>query len=155
VAGLVQPGDRVDIIALTALAKTDPLTGEEKPNVISGYIAQDIEILAVSQRLVKVIPNIDERAKNANEPGLSNPASSASTSGAAAKPDDKAETYEKAISVTLAMKPDDAAKISLIDAMKKDQGQYRLLARQKGDTAQLTGTISWTLDDVIPTPKKK
>lgn len=148
--GLVQPGDRVDILGITVLAKTDPLTGEEKPNVVSGYLVQDAEVLAVSQKIVKSIPNLDLRVKNPQAAG---------TAGAAvapvASPGDKTDSFEKAISVTLALTPEQAAKVALIDAMKDDAGQYRILVRQKGDTNKVTGTQAWTLDETIPDPKKK
>ena len=142
-AGLVQPGDRVDILGITTLTAVDPLTGVERPDTITGIIAQDVEVLAVSQTLVKVIPNTDVKTAGA--------------SGAVAptgKPGEDAATYEKAISITLALTPELAAKVALIDAMKDEQGQYRILPRQKGDSTQLSGGTTWSLEDIFA-PKKK
>ncbi len=145
--GLPQPGDRVDFLAIVSLTRTDPLTGQEKPDVVSGVIAQNVEVLAMSQKLVKTVPKVDSAVPS----GASTPAAVATD----AKPLDDAATYEKAISVTLALPPDLAAKVSLVDAMKKDVGQWRLLVRQKGDTSELTGATQWTYDDLFSTTKKK
>jgi hypothetical protein len=68
--------------------------------------------------------------------------------------DDKTSTYEKAISITLALPPDLAAKVALVDAMKDDVGQYRILPRQKGDARPLSGTVTWSYDDIFPSKKK-
>src|SRR4029079_227749 len=58
-AGLPQPGDRVDILGITTFVTTDPLRGVQKPDVIAGYIAQDVEFLAVAQSVVKTVPKVD------------------------------------------------------------------------------------------------
>lgn len=150
-AGLPQPGDRVDVLAITTLTRTDPLTGQDRPDVVAGYMAQDVEVLAVAQSLVKTIPNLD--AKKANADGTVGAAGAAAVVPAA-KPGEAADTYEKSISITLALPPDLAAKVALLDAIKDDVGQYRILPRQKGDAAPITGTQSWTYDDIFP-PKKK
>lgn len=149
-AGLPQPGDRVDVLAITTLTRTDPLTGQERPDVVAGYMAQDVEVLAVSQSLVKTIPNLDARTKAGN--GTADSAAPLAVSSV--NQDDKGATYEKSISITLALMPDLAAKIALVDAMKDDVGQYRILPRQKGDTQPLSGTILWTYDDIFPAKKK-
>jgi Flp pilus assembly protein CpaB len=142
-AGLVQPGDRVDVIGITTLSKTDPLTGQEKPDVLSGVIAQDVEVLAVAQSIVRVVPNLDQRAKQAS--GATNTAGSPLGDGA---------TYEKSISVTLALTPEAAAKVALIDALKDDVAQYRLIVRQKGDGTPIAGRVTWSLEDVFDTKKR-
>lgn len=147
-AGLPQPGDRVDVLAITTLTRTDPLTGQERPDVVAGYMAEDIEVLAVSQTLVKKITNVDAKAKAAAD-GSTSAAPVSSTAD-----DDKVSTYEKAISITLALPPDLAAKVALVDAMKDEAGQYRLLPRQKGDSKPLSGTITWSYDDIFPSKKK-
>ena len=149
-AGLPQPGDRVDVLAITTLVRTDPLSGQERPDVVAGYMAQDIEVLAVAQSLVKTIPNLDAKKASAN--GTAAPTGAAAV--AVTKPGDTGETYEKSISITLALLPDLAAKVALLDAMKDDVGQYRILPRQKGDTTQITGTQTWTYDDLFPVRKK-
>ena len=42
VAGFVLPGDRVDILGITVFTKIDPLTGEERPDLLAGLVAQDV-----------------------------------------------------------------------------------------------------------------
>ena len=150
-AGLPQPGDKVDILAITTLVRTDPLTGQERPDVVSGYMAQDVEVLAVAQSLVKTVPNLDSKKTDA--------AGTVTAGGAAAvapssKPGETGETYEKSISITLALPPDLAAKVALVDAMKDEVGQYRILPRQKGDAQPITGTTTWSYDDIFPAKKK-
>ena len=144
-AGLPQPGDRVDILGITTLSKVDPLTGEEKPNVVAGYIAQDVEVLAVAQTVVKTVPKVDGGSNGSGSAAASGP--SAANSGAVKQEN---ATYEKAISITLALPPDLAAKVALIDAMRDDVGQYRILPRQKGDADPITGKQVWTYDDLFP-----
>lgn len=148
-AGLVQPGDRVDILGITTLTTVDPLTGNERPDTVTGIIAQNVEVLAISQTLVKVIPNADAKTAGGT--------SGAATGGAAASggnPLEAADTYEKSISITLALTPELAAKVALIDAMKDEQGQYRILPRQKGDSETIAGGTTWSLEDIFA-PKKK
>ena len=144
-AGLPQPGDRVDILGITTLSKVDPLTGEEKPNVVAGYIAQDVEVLAIAQAVVKTVPKVDAGGSGSGDPAATE--ASATTSGAVKQEN---ATYEKAISITLALPPDLAAKVALIDAMRDDVGQYRILPRQKGDADPITGKQVWTYDDLFP-----
>ncbi len=162
-AGLPQPGDRVDILGITTLEKLDPLTGQSRPDVLSGIIAQDIEILAVSQTLVKSVPKITVKAQAGSSV---TPAAGATASPTTAvttdstgetKPLDTGATFEKAFSITLALSPEQAAKVALIDAMQDDIGQYRLLPRRKGETGtafELLGSVVWSLDDLFPTKKK-
>ena len=128
--------------------KVDPLTGEEKPDVIAGYIAQDVLVLAVAQSVVRTVPKIDADATT----GDSNDSAAGSgiEQSQAISPSQDNSTYEKAISVTLALPPDLAAKVALIDAMKDDAGQYRLLVRQKGDTQPVEGKQVFTYEDLFP-----
>lgn len=132
IGGLPQPGDRVDVVAITAFRVTDPLTGNEKPELISGVIAQDVEVLAMGQTLVAGV---------APAPG----------SGGAAAGEQTADgtTREGAISVTLALTPENAAKVALIDAMEDNEGQWRIIARRKGESDPLVGATSWGLDDIF------
>lgn len=157
-AGLVQPGDRVDVLGITTFIKTDPLTGEEKPNVVAGLIAQNVEVLAVAQTMTRVIPKVEGNVNASATPSASGTAaadgSTTSTNGAEitdpkAKPGDVAPTYAEAISVTLALSPDLAAKVGIIDAMKDDAGQFRIMPRQKGDTGTVTGTVVWSFEDLF------
>lgn len=158
VGGLPQPGDYVDFLAITTLTKTDPLTGNQTPDVEAGLIAQNVEILAIAQTMVDTVPNIDNPAAASTTPGAG---STAGAGGAApvatvspadtgaAKPGGKDQTFEKAVSVTLALPVDVAARVELVDAMKKDTGQWRLLLRQKGDTSIVSGVTSWNYTDLF------
>lgn len=150
-AGLAQPGDRVDVLGITTLVSVDPLTGEEKLDVVSGIIAQDVVVLAAAQTVVKVVPNLDERGAAANNDGTAATAPDQLRDDPAAsfRPLEEAATYETAISITLALTPEDAARVAIIDAMKDDQGQYRIMPRQQGDTGAIEGQVTWTLDDVF------
>lgn len=158
-AGLVQPGDRVDVLGITTFIKTDPLTGEEKPNVVAGLIAQNVEVLAVAQTMTRVVPKVEGTVNASASPAASGTAAADGstttiTNGAEvvdpkAKPGDLAPTYAEAISVTLALSPDLAAKVGIIDAMKDDAGQFRIMPRQKGDTGTVTGTVVWSFEDLF------
>lgn len=168
-AGLVQPGDRVDVLGVTTTMKTDPLTGEEKPNVVAWFLTQDVEVLAFAQTTVKVIPGVDGKlvtvpvtgseggstgtTTTTTDPATTGPTGSNGTSAQItdpkAKPGDAAPSYETAISITLALPPDVAAQVLILDAMKDDIGQYRIVTRQKGDTSKVTGTTSWSFEDMF------
>jgi Flp pilus assembly protein CpaB len=147
-AGLPQPGDRIDVLGITTLMKVDPLTGEEKPDVVAGYIAQDVLVLAVAQSVVRTMPKIDANATTSGS--ADGTAGSGGIQQSQAVSPDAEATYEKAISVTLALPPDLAAKVALIDAMKDDVGQYRLLVRQKGDSAPVEGKQVFSYEDLFP-----
>ena len=143
--GLPQPGDRVDILGITAFVTTDPLTGQERPDLLAGYIAQDVEILAVSQTLVKTYPKVADKTD-------SNGAAAVSTNPAdqAVAQDSNPGTYETAISITIALPPDLVAKVALIDAMNDDEAQYRILPRQRGDSDPISGKTTFKYDDIFP-----
>lgn len=155
--GLPQPGDRVDVLGLATLVKTDPLTGAEVPDVVAYYVAQDVEILAVSQTVVRTVPKIDEESGAVATDGttgtdgepLDEATTQSSGSSRAIAPGD-GSTYEQAISITLALPPDLAAKVALIDAMEDDVAQYRVLLRQKGDSAPVTGQDVFSWEDIFP-----
>jgi hypothetical protein len=119
---------------------------------VSGIIAQDVADLAVAQSVVKTVPNLDERtaATGTNDgTAATAPDQAADDPAASFRPLDDAKTYEEAISITLALTPEEAAKVAIIDAMKDDQGQYRIMPRQQGDTGPIEGQVTWTLDDVF------
>lgn len=153
VGGLVQPGDRVDVLGVSIASQTDPLTGQEKTTILSGIIAQNVEVLAVKQTLVRRIPNLDERAKNASGAGTTANTATGADAPVALKDGDTG-TYETAISITLALTPEQAAKVGIIDVIKDDQAQYRIMVRQKGDQATVEGQVTWSIDDVFDTKKK-
>lgn len=150
-AGLVQPGDRLDVLGITTLMRVDPLTGEEKPDFIAGYIAQDVEVLAVAQSLIQYVPNLDARARedSGGADGVDRTDTTDPGAATGAQPDDDVSTHETSILITLALPPDLAAKVAMIDAMDDDQGQYRLLPRQKGDATEITGQLTWSFPDLF------
>ncbi len=151
-AGLPQPGDRVDILAITTLKRQDPLTGQERPDVVAGIIAEDVQVLAVSQTLIKSTPKTDGVAVKAGSPATPG-ASGTATAGAEARDLDTGSTFEKAVSITLALPVDKAAKVALIDALEDNLGQYRILPRRAGNDELLSGTKIWSFDDIFPTKK--
>ena len=145
-AGLPQPGDRVDVLGITTFLSTDPLTGEQKPDLVAGYLAQDVEVLAVAQTLVKTVPKVAEKT-DAN----GNKTTVGGVPGAqAVSPDQEATTYQEAISITLALPPDLAAKVALVDALEDDAGQFRILPRQKGDADPISGKVTFSYEDIFP-----
>ena len=144
-SGLPQPGDRVDILGITVLMKVDPLTGEEKPDLMAGYLAQDVAILAIAQTVVRTVPKIDANAKTGDKSTGTGIEQSQATI-----PEQEIATYEKSVSITLALPPDLAAKLALLDAMEDDAGQYRLLVRQKGDAEPIPGKQIFSYEDIFP-----
>ena len=146
--GLPQPGDRVDILGITSYETTDPLTGQSKPDLVGGYLAQDAEVLAVAQTVVKTVPKVtDSKDGNGGASVSTNPASQAIS------PDQAEATYEKALSITIALPPDLVAKVAMIDAMKDDAGQFRIVPRQKGDADPISGKTVYTFADIFPVTK--
>ena len=161
-AGLPQPGDRVDILALTTLSRVDPLTGQERPDTVAGIIAEDVEVLAVSQTLIKSTPKIDTKAgatlsvtpsASSTPTALGTAGAGSSTSANESRALDSGETFEKAISITLALSVEKAAKVALIDALDDKVAQYRLLPRRQGNDELISGTQIWSFEDIFP--KKK
>jgi len=155
-AGLPQPGDRIDVLAIATLIKVDPLTGEQRPDLMGAYIAQNVEILAIAQTLVQSVTAVNRTG--GDDPA--NPSADATTTPGAGETDidsqlgtvqDSGQTFQTAISVTLALPPELAAKVAMLDAVKDDQAQYRLVVRQKGDDEEITGTAAWSWDDIFPT----
>ncbi|MGH2607882.1 MAG: Flp pilus assembly protein CpaB [Tepidiformaceae bacterium] len=138
IGGLPQPGDRVDVVAITAFRTVDPLTGQEKPELVSAIIAQNVQVLAMGQTLVRGIPMSDGSTTTV--------ATGTTTSG-----EESADgaTREGAISATLALTPEQAAKLAMIDAMDDNEGQWRIIARRKGEDAEISGAQLWTLEDIF------
>ena len=147
-AGLPQPGDRVDVLGITAFVTTDPLTGEEKPDLLAGYLAQDVQVLAVAQTIVKTIPKIETKSDDKTGNGAA--AVSTNPAAQAVAPSDETATFEKSISLTLALPPDLAAKVALLDALEDDIGQYRILPRQRGDADPISGKTTYNYEDIFP-----
>ena len=160
-AGLPQPGDRVDVLGVTALVIVDPLTGQERPELTSGIIAQDVQVLASAQTVVRTVSDptlggdTTTGATGEDDEGTSGNSSAPNSDGTANtdtvnyRPLDDVQTFETAISITLAVTPEQAALIAIIDAMKDDEGQYRVLTRRQGERGAVDGAVTWTLDDVF------
>ncbi len=140
VGGHAQPGDRVDFVAITTLVTVDPLTGQEKIDFITGIIAENIEVLAAAQTTILRVANPGASDDGTGIPGPS-------ISGGVVE---EAGTFETSISLTLALTPELAAKVALIDAMRDDDGQYRLILRQKGDETVIGGRPVWTIAEIFP-----
>ena len=138
--GLPQPGDRIDVLGITVLTVVDPLTGAERPDLLAGYIAQDIQVLAIAQTVVKTVPKV---SKDADGKTVTEPGSQAVVTG------EDGVTYQTAISITLALPPDLAAKVALIDAMEDDIGQFRIVVRQKGDADPISGKTTFSYQDIF------
>lgn len=152
--GLPQPGDRIDVIAISTLVKIDPLTGEERPDLAGAYLAQDVEVLAVAQTLIKSVTPVKDTKNPTTGGSATNPAATPAsgtqveTTGPVAA--DSGETFAEAISITLALTPDLAAKVAMLDAVKDDAAQYRIVVRQKGDTDPVSGKTQWSWEDLFP-----
>jgi hypothetical protein len=65
-------------------------------------------------------------------------------------PGEDGATYEKAISITIALPPDLVAKVALIDAMEDDVAQFRILPRQRGDADPISGKTTFSYEDIFP-----
>ena len=112
--GLIRPGDRVDVIGVADIKVTDILTGNNVSETRSFYIAQNIEVLAVEQKLEN--RPVEPHKDGTNEGTLvDQPAADAA-----------------ATVVTLALTPEDAPKVLLVD----DKGKIRLAVRASGDTSE-------------------
>jgi Flp pilus assembly protein CpaB len=143
IGGLPQPGDRVDVVAIIEFMTVDPLTGQERPDVLSSIIAQDVQVLAMGQTLVKRIPGDDAAGTADDGSGTGDGTTESSevvTDGA---------TREGAVSVTLALTPEQAAKVAMIDALDDNDGQWRIIARRKGEGGETAGSQVWTLEDIF------
>ena len=151
--GLPQPGDRIDVIAISTLVKIDPLTGEERPDLAGAYLAQDVEVLAVSQTLIRSVTPVKDASTTTGDGTTTDPSTtpaSGEVQTTAPIAADSGETFEAAISITLALTPDLAAKVAMLDAVKDDAAQYRIVVRQKGDTDPVSGKTQWSWEDLFP-----
>jgi len=152
-AGLPQPGDRIDVLAIATLSRVDPLTGEERPDLAGAYLAQDVEILAVSQTLINSVTPVKDAKPAGTSGSTTDPAATPATGQVettAPVAADSGKTFESSISITLALTPDLAAKVAMLDAVKDDAAQYRILVRQKGDTDPVAGKTQWSWEDLFP-----
>ena len=115
--GLIQPGDRVDIYAVLEVDRLDPLTGQriggvERPLIV----AQFIEVLAVEQELLNVLPAQGNQER---------------TSDAGGTLVSQAEPQPTSDVVTLAVTPAEAQLLLFAE----EEGAIRLAVRGPEDTA--------------------
>jgi pilus assembly protein CpaB len=121
--GLVLPGDYVDIVVLydVQFRSTDGV--ETVESYVVQHLMQNIEILAVAQTIVDVVET---------------PAEGGSNNGAGASDTQRVRNSEakpnhEAITVTLALTPEEAQRLYLAEA----NGKIRLAVRPYGDTETL------------------
>jgi pilus assembly protein CpaB len=114
--GLLRPGDRVDIFAVIQVQTINPVNGE----IINGEdravtIAQNIEVLAVEQELLRVLPTQGNQERTPEAGG--------------ALPD-QADAQPASTVATLALTPDEARLV----LGAEESGVLRLGLRGPGDT---------------------
>jgi pilus assembly protein CpaB len=123
--GLVRPGDRVDLVAVLDVVYKDVLLDKEYKETRVITIGQNIEVLAVEQKLENRIVGEGgaEQGTPVNQPG----------------------TQPGATVVTLALTPQQAQEFFLAD----DKGSIRLAVRGPGDAAvaDIADTTSFSLVD--------
>lgn len=117
--GVLQPGDRVDVIAVVEQDPEEASRGKRVGTAVSSVVVEDAEVLAVAQRLVELVPP----ALSDDEAGAEERMTALSETGAA--PDAAAAT------VTLALTLDEAQMVLL----HEQQGLIRLLVRPSVTTA--------------------
>jgi len=126
--GLVLPGDYVDII-LVSEVKTDLAPPLDRSH-ISQTVLQNIEVLAVEQTLEAVVPS-GTTGDGATDGQVSDRVAL-----------DRADPDPEALTVTLAVTPDQAEVLSMADVIAKasdnDETEIRLSLRQFGDQEQVS-----------------
>jgi len=111
--GLIRPGDRVDVAAVVDITYRSLTTDREFHDTRSLLLAQDIEVLAVEQKLENVARSTTDGK---------------GTTGAA--PVDQPEPQPSGTVVTLSLSPAEVQEILL----SEDKGKIRLAVRAPGDT---------------------
>lgn len=115
--GLIRPGDRVDIFAIQDIRETNPITRDvDRVGTRSVIIAQNIEVLAIEQEILRVLPTEGNIERDPTTTGTLLDQADADPSGTVA---------------TLALTPGDAANI----LVALQDGEIRLAVRAAGDTA--------------------
>jgi pilus assembly protein CpaB len=123
--GLLRPGDRVDVIGVVDVKYTDVATGRDFSETRSFTFAQNIEVLAVEDKLINTV----RQGSDQDEASVDQPD---------ANPD--AEV------VTLAMKPAEVQNLLLAS----DKGKIRLAVRAPGDNEIIEMPNSSYLDLADP-----
>ena len=130
--GLVLPGDYIDILGVFGVefstSPTDPTAKQKVDNYVSSTLFQAKEVLAVSQTIVDAVPDSTPVAD-----------SSPRVRNSEAKPD------PQAVTVTLALTPDEAEKLFLAEK----NGDLRFAVRNFGDTEERPVTAI-TQRDLFP-----
>jgi|SRR5688572_4608870 len=121
--GLVLPGDYVDIVVLYDVQFRGTDGVETVESYVVQHLMQNIEVLAVAQSIVDVVET---------------PAEGGSNNGAGASDTQRVRNSEakpnhEAITVTLALTPEEAQRLYLAEA----NGKIRLAVRPYGDTETL------------------
>lgn len=114
--GLIRPGDRVDVIAVVDVKYSDLITNREFTETRSFTLAQNVEVLAVEQKLVNEPPAAS---------GTSAKDSAAKESALVEQPDAQPDGTV----ITLALFPDTTQRILI----SEEKGKIRLTVRAPGD----------------------
>lgn len=130
--GLIRPGDRVDVIGVADVKISDLATDKSVSDTRSFYISQNVEVLAVEQKLE-------------NRPAA--PQKDGANDGTLV---DQPAADSSATVVTLALTPEDAPKVLLVD----EKGKIRLAVRASGDTSARQGKDTTFIQLVDPESQK-
>jgi len=130
--GLVLPGDYIDILGVFSVdfftSPSDPTAKQKVDNYVSSTLFQAKEVLAVSQTIVDAVPD-----------------STPVADGTARVRNSEAKADPQAVTVTLALTPDEAEKLFLAEK----NGDLRFAVRNFGDTEERPVT-SITQRDLFP-----
>ena len=131
--GLIRPGDRVDIFAIQEFDQIDPITRSvEQATTRAVIIAQNIEVLAVEQALVRVLPSEGNVERDVESGTLV----------------DQAEADPTSTVTTLALTPAQAARI----LVAQEIGSIRLAVRAAGDDATVSASDGASLETSLLAP---
>jgi len=117
--GMLQPGDRVDVISVIEVILDESSPGKRIGTAVSTVVVEDAEVLAVGQRLVELVPAALSNGERGSEERLTAPT------------EDEAPADATAATVTLALTTDEAE----IVLVHEQQGLIRLLVRPALTTA--------------------
>ena len=130
--GLVLPGDYIDIIGVFDVefrsSLTDPTARQKIASYYANTLMQAKEVLAVSQTIVDAVPE-----------------STPSVDGSARARNSEAKPDPQAVTVTLALTPDEAERLFLAEK----NGDLRFTVRNFGDTEERPVT-PLTNGDLLP-----
>ena len=123
--GLVLPGDYVDIVVLYDVQFRGSDGVETVESYVVQHLLQNIEVLAVAQAIVDVV-----ETSGAGSSGSNNSAGASDTQRVR---NSEAKPNHEAITVTLALTPEEAQRLYLAEA----NGKIRLAVRPYGDNETL------------------